>query len=82
MKATVDEIHRLGGGAPTGPQFLSFGELALQSVLMQTPWARGFRHLAPRERRSFVELARGWTGGHAAAKLAERLGEQHEEHAA
>ena len=30
----------------------------------------------------FVELARGWTGGHAAAKLAERLGEQHEEHAA
>ncbi len=82
LKAAVDEIHRFGGGAPTGQQFLTFGELAINAALMATPWARGFRHLAPRERRTFAELARGWTGGHAAAKLAERLGEQQTEHAA
>ena len=79
VKATVDEIHRFGGGAPTGQQFLTFGELALQTALMQTPWARGFRHLSSRERRTFADLARGWSGGVAAAKLAERLGEQQEE---
>jgi len=61
MKATVDEIHRLGGGAPTGQQFLTFGELALQTRLMATPWARAFRHLSPRERRSFTALARDWS---------------------
>ena len=74
MKATVDRIHALGGGAPTGQQFLTFGELALQSSLMQTPWARAFRHLAPRERRSFTALARDWSGN-----VAARLGDQSEE---
>lgn len=76
MKATVDEIHRLGGGAPTGQQFLTFGELALQSSLMQTPWARAFRHLSPRERRTFTALARDWSGGATATNIAQRLGEQ------
>ena len=60
LKTTMDQIHRLGGGAPTGQQLLTFGELALQSALMLTPWARAFRHLAPKDRRSFTSLAKGW----------------------
>lgn len=81
MKAVMDEIHSLGGGAPTGQQFLTFGSMATDAVLMMTPWKREYRHLAPRDRRTFADLARGWLAG-AAPAIAARLGEQQNERAA
>lgn len=75
VTATLNAIHSLGSGAPTGQQWLVYGEMAMQSTLMRTPWARAFRHLAPRERRSFTSLVRGWQAS-AAPSIAQRLGEQ------
>jgi uncharacterized protein YhaN len=76
MSALINQIHALGSAAPTGQQWLTFGELAMHSQLMRTPWARSFRHLAPRERRSFGDLARGWQAGAENNNIAARLGEK------
>ncbi|MGP0084902.1 MAG: hypothetical protein ACLP0B_14920, partial [Steroidobacteraceae bacterium] len=54
MKGELDEIHALGSPSPTGQQWLTYGEMAISSSLMATPWSRAFRHLAPRDRRSFT----------------------------
>jgi hypothetical protein len=75
MNATLNEIHALGQGSPNSSQWLTFGAMAMNSALMQTPWAREFRHLAPRERRTFADLDSGWAAG-AERNIAARLGEQ------
>jgi hypothetical protein len=73
LNVVVNEIHALGHGAPSGQQWLSYGERAIHTALMQTPWARSFTPIAPRERRTFAGLAREWAGG-AERAVAARLG--------
>ena len=81
MEQALDEAHTLGCTMPSNAQFATLGELAVQSSLMQTPWARGFRHLAPHERHSFAALVRGWQAS-AAPAIEARLAEQTNEKAA
>ena len=61
MKEAMDKIHSFGGGAPTGQQFLTFGQLALDAVLMFT--RRGSANIAISLRatgaRSAISLAAG-----------------------
>lgn len=81
MSAAINQIHSLGHAAPTGQQWLVYGEQALHSALMQTVWSKAFRHLAPSERRVFGDLAHGWQAA-AEHNIAARLGEQTTENAA
>lgn len=81
MKSALNEAHTLGCSTPSNAQFSTLGELAIQSALMATPWSRGFRHLAPRERHSFAALVRGWARS-ATPAIEARLGEQQDEEAA
>lgn len=56
-KADVDALHVLGCPAPTSQQFRVYGGLALATFLTGLPLKAEREHLAPRERRSFQELA-------------------------
>jgi hypothetical protein len=82
MKSTVDALHQLGQAAPTHMQMMTFCGLATGSVLMFLPWQRTseYPHLAPRERRTFSSLFKGWADA-AERSIAQRLGEsvQHKE---
>jgi hypothetical protein len=80
MKAAVDELHALGQAAPTHMQLMTFGAMATDSVLMFLPWQRvaEYRHLAPRERRTFSALFKSWAAA-AERNVAARLGEPEKE---
>jgi len=73
LEASLLRINSLGAASPSRAQLDSLGALALHSSLMLTPWAREFRHLAPRERKTFTELVRAWTDN-LAPSIARRLG--------
>jgi hypothetical protein len=46
---------------PTEQQCRVLGLQALLTVLKETPWAKEFQPLAPRDRRSFQSLSAGWS---------------------
>jgi hypothetical protein len=79
-KACLDRIHALGQASPNWSQFETFGQLALSSVTMFTPFKKEGRHLPPKGRRLYRDLFAGWAAG-AERSVAARLGEQHEEDA-
>jgi hypothetical protein len=59
FKELVRELnHRIGCPNPNEFQFQSLGERAVKSGLMFSPFR--IEHLAPRERRTFENLAQGW----------------------
>jgi hypothetical protein len=74
-KACLDRIHALGQVAPNWQQFETFGQLALSSVTMFTPFKKEGRHLSPAERRLYRDLFTGWVLG-AECNVRARLGEQ------
>ena len=77
-KASAERINALGHGSPNAMQFLTFGGLAVNSVLMFTPWKREVaQHLAPKDRRTFSQLFAGWAAG-AERAVATKLGEKEE----
>jgi hypothetical protein len=78
MEKTLLRMNALGAASPNRNQFETFGALALHTALMQTPWAREFRHLAPRERRTFIEMVDGWLPI-VEANIDARLGTNNEE---
>jgi chromosome segregation ATPase len=81
-KASAERINALGHGSPNAMQFLTFGGLAVNSVLMFTPWKREVAvHLAPKDRRTFSSLFAGWAQG-AERAVATTLGESTKENAA
>jgi hypothetical protein len=64
--AVIDAVHatrfsheRINPG-PTREQLNVLGLAALQTLLMNTPWRKEFRHLAPHERRTWSALRDGW----------------------
>jgi hypothetical protein len=77
MNAAIAEIHACGHGAPSGQQWLSYGERAMHTQLVRTPWARSFQPLGHNERRTFAALAHDWQAG-ALRSIEQRLGEQKE----
>jgi hypothetical protein len=78
LTAAHGRMYALGSRTPTHDQVRVFGLLALQTALMQTPWAKEFPHLAPNQRRSFKTLVDGWHD-QIAPGLAARIGEEKEE---
>jgi hypothetical protein len=58
----VNELHGLGFAMPSHAQHATFSSLATGGTLMFLPWARvgEYRHLSPRERRSFTQLYGEW----------------------
>ena len=59
LRAARDEMGLLGCNYPSSEQLRVFGNLAVHSALMATPWREG-RHLAPAERKSFAGLVVEW----------------------
>lgn len=57
---TLNKIHALGSDFPTHAQAHVNASMALSTALMLTPWRREFRHLAPREKRTFGEVTAAW----------------------
>lgn len=60
MDDTVTSINRLGVSHPSHAQLMSLGERALKSALVGHPWARGFEHVRPTERRNFAGFLNEW----------------------
>lgn len=75
LEQSLIRINQLGSPAPNRAQLDTLGALAIHSSLMQTPWAREFRHLAPRERKTFSSLVQAWCA-QIAPSIARRLGTQ------
>src|SRR5262249_22398993 len=75
LKAAIDQINALGFPHPTHMQLLTHGERVCKTVLMQTPWARGFEHIAPGDRRQFSDIIPQWAAMLERA-VAEKLGEK------
>ncbi|MGC1354164.1 MAG: hypothetical protein WA858_30965 [Xanthobacteraceae bacterium] len=81
-KKSTERIHALGQGAPNWSQFEVFGAMAVNTVLMLTPWKKEVaQHLAPKDRRTFTQLFQGWAAG-AERAVEVRLGESTKENAA
>lgn len=80
-KKSTQRIHALGHGAPNWSQFETFGALAVNTVLMLTPWKREVAtHLAPKDRRTFAGLFHGWAAG--AERAVDHILGDHKEDAA
>jgi hypothetical protein len=62
-RLVVNELHGLNFAMPTHAQHATFSSLATGSTLMALPWATTaeYRHLAPRDRRSFSTLYGDWS---------------------
>jgi hypothetical protein len=71
----LNEIHNLGSPVPSHEQFSVLVTKAVETILMSSPGARAFRHLAPGERQKTDELARGWAAMIEANHIRPRLGE-------
>jgi hypothetical protein len=60
MKRATDRLHELGCVNPSAMQFSSFGGRAVSAFLMNLPVRADHGHLAPSERRVFLQIATGW----------------------
>jgi hypothetical protein len=56
----IGQLHGLGIRFPSHEQWDVFGDAALKTVIMGTPWSRRYRLVAPNERKSFGVLVDGW----------------------
>jgi hypothetical protein len=56
----VTAINRLGVTHPSAAHLMSLGERAIKTALIGQPWARGFEHLPPSERRNFTSFTADW----------------------
>jgi hypothetical protein len=75
MEKTLHRMNALGAASPNRNQLETLGALALHTALMQTPWTRDFRHLAPGERRTFNAMVDAWYPV-VEANIASRLGNE------
>jgi hypothetical protein len=60
MHHVVSRFSSLGLGNPSAVQFVSLGERAVRTVLMETVFRRAFEHLGPAERKSFGSFTAEW----------------------
>lgn len=73
LRELLSKIHQLGCQFPTHLQIKALGESAVLTKLMGSPWP--VRHLAPRERRDFTSLVKGWADAIERTNIAPRLGD-------
>jgi hypothetical protein len=60
MHHIVTRFSALGLGNPSAVQFVSLGERAIRTVLMETVFRRAFEHLGRAERKSFASFTAEW----------------------
>jgi hypothetical protein len=60
MHHAVSRFSSLGLNNPSSVQFVSLGERAVRTVLMETVFRRAFEHLGPAERKSFASFTAEW----------------------
>ena len=60
MHHIVCQLSTFGLSNPSALQFVSLGERAVRTVLMETAFRRAFEHLRPAERQSFASFAAEW----------------------
>src|SRR5262249_15216415 len=62
-------LQQRGAGSPNGAQLLALGRRAILGALVDSPFAKEFEHIAPRERQSFANFTASWA--HAVERAAE-----------
>src|SRR6516225_9288618 len=60
MHHIVSRFSSLGLGNPSAVQFVSLGERAVRTVLMETVFRRAFEYLGPADRKSFASFTAEW----------------------
>ena len=60
MHHIVSRFSSLGLGNPSAVQFVSLGERAVRTVLMETVFRRAFEHLGPADRKNFASFTAEW----------------------
>ena len=74
MKEIIQRMNGLGFHHPSGTQYVSLGERAVRGMLVNSPFARAFETIAPRERQNFNDFTGRWCVS-LEREIAQRLGE-------
>jgi len=74
MKRVIQEINTLGFHHPTGMQYMSLGERAVRTALVNTAFSRAFEAIRPSERQEFNDFVGKWCVA-LEREIAQRLGE-------
>jgi hypothetical protein len=74
MKEIIQRINALGFHHPSAMQLVSLGERAVRGTLVNSPFARAFETIAPRERQNFNDFTGQWLVA-LEREIAARLGE-------
>jgi len=61
LKKIVAATNQRGLGSPSAQQLQSLGSRAVLGALVNSPFAKAFEHIAPRERQSFVSFTSAWS---------------------
>jgi hypothetical protein len=75
LVSLLGQLHGHGVHSPTYEQLDVFGDAALKTAIMGTPWAKRYRLVAPLERKSFGVLVSGWADM-VEARLRNQFGER------
>jgi len=60
LRKIIGATNQRGLGNPSAQQLQSLGERAIRGALVNTPYAKAFEHLAPRERQDFALFTGSW----------------------
>jgi len=60
MRRIIQEINALGFHHPTGMQYMSLGERAVRTALVNTAFSRAFEAIPPSERQEFNDFVGKW----------------------
>ena len=74
MRRIIQEINALGFHHPTGMQYMSLGERAVRTALVNTAFSRAFEAIPPSERQEFNDFVGKWCVA-LEREIAARLGE-------
>lgn len=61
LRKIVQAINARGINNPSAAQLQALGSRAILGKIVDSPFARDFQHLAPRERQSFVGVTEAWS---------------------
>lgn len=56
----IAELQQRGLGNPSAQQLQSLGSRAILGAIVDSPFAKSFEHIAPRERQSFAQFTASW----------------------
>src|SRR5262249_6982205 len=60
LRKVVQAINARGLGSPSAQQLQSLGSRAILGAIVNSPFAKAFEHISPRERQSFASFASQW----------------------